>query len=104
MKASSALVNTLPVGFIGVLSRMALVRGPNAAANSARGRSHFGGSRRTMRGTAPSVRMTGRYVSYSGSMTTTSSPGSSSAMRLAVIASVAPEVTTTSVVGSASMP
>ena len=34
MKASSAAVNTLPVGFIGVLSRIALVVGPNAAASS----------------------------------------------------------------------
>ena len=60
MKASSAAVNTLPVGFIGVLSRIALVRGPNAAASSARGSSHLGGVSRTMRGTAPSIRITGR--------------------------------------------
>ena len=60
MKASSAAVNTLPHGFIGVLSRIALVRGPKAAASSPRGSSHFGGARRTRRGTAPSMRTTGR--------------------------------------------
>ena len=59
MKASSAAVNTLPVGFIGEFSRIALVRGPNAAASSARGSSHFGGDSRTMRGIAPSRRMVG---------------------------------------------
>ena len=60
MKASSAVVNTLPQGFIGVLSRIALVRGPNAAASSALGSSHFGGDSRTSLGTAPSSRITGR--------------------------------------------
>ncbi len=60
MKASSAAVNTLPVGFIGVFSRIALVRGPKAAASSARGSSQPGGCSRTSRGTAPSSRTTGR--------------------------------------------
>ena len=45
MKASSAAVKTLPVGFIGVLNRIALVLGPKAAASSARGSSQFGGDR-----------------------------------------------------------
>ncbi len=53
-------MNTLPVGFIGVLSRIALVFGPKAAASSARGNSHFGGDRRTSFGTAPTSRTTGR--------------------------------------------
>ena len=60
MKASSAAVNTLPHGFIGVLISIDFVFGPNAAANSLRGNSHFGGASRTSLGTAPSRRMMGR--------------------------------------------
>ena len=60
MKPSSSGVKTLPVGFIGLLSRMALVFGPKAAASSARGSAQSGGVRRTSFGTAPSMRTTGR--------------------------------------------
>ena len=60
MKASSAAVNTFEQGFCGEFIRIALVRGPKAAASSARGSSHFGGSRRTSFGTAPSIFTTGR--------------------------------------------
>ena len=74
-----------------------MVFGPNAAASSARGSSQSGGSSRTKRGTAPSRRTTGSVgVVERLDQHAPRRPGSSTAIRQAVIASVAPEVTTTS--------
>ena len=50
----------MPHGFIGELSRIALVAGPNASASAARGSAQSGGSSRTKRGMAPNMRTIGR--------------------------------------------
>ena len=53
MNSSSSRVNTLPVGLFGVLTMMALVRGPNARVSSSRSKLQSGACRRTKRGVAP---------------------------------------------------
>ena len=60
MNRRSSSPKILPIGFIGVLITMARVREVIAASSSSRGRSQFGGLRRTGTGTAPARRtMTG---------------------------------------------
>ncbi len=56
MKRRSSSPKILPIGFIGVLITIALVRGVIAAASSSRGSSQFGGLRRTGTGIAPARR------------------------------------------------
>ena len=85
------------------------MRGPNAAAsapssNHQRGCPASGGRSVTGRSTPPAIATLAAYESYTGSKATTSSPGSTSPWTASKMASVAPQVTTTSVSGSTASP
>jgi len=91
----------VPVGLFGLHSRMARVCRvmalPMASGSRSKLASSFNG---TKRGVAPARRMAGMYEAYVGEATMTSSPGSTVASNVALIASMEPQVTMISPSGS----